>query len=51
MNCANLMVLFSELVYILSVPDKHDLGQTGAVVINLMDGLLQKGYRLFVDNY
>ena len=34
-----------------SVPDKHDLGQTGAVVINLMDGLLQKGYRLFVDNY
>ena len=51
MNCANLMVLFSELVYILSVPDKHDLGQTGAVVINLMDGLLQKGHRLFVDNY
>ena len=34
-----------------SFPDKHNLGQTGAVVINLMDGPLQKGCCLFVDNY
>ena len=32
-------------------PDDHALGQSGAIVVNLMDGLLQKGYRLFVDNY
>ena len=34
-----------------SVPDDFGLGQSGAIVINLMDGLLDKGYRLFVDNY
>ena len=34
-----------------SVPDEHNLGQTGAIVLNLMEGLLQKGYRLYVDNY
>ena len=34
-----------------SVPDEHDLGQSGAVVIDLMKGLLKKGHRLFVDNY
>lgn len=34
-----------------SVPDEHGFGQSGAVVINLMEGLLKKGYRLFVDNY
>lgn len=34
-----------------AVDDDYDLGQTGAVVINLMEGLLGKGYRLFMDNY
>ena len=48
---SNGIVLRSRIYSGESVADKHDLGQTGAVVINLMDGLLLKGYRLFVDNY
>jgi len=37
-----------------SVPDDHGLGQSGAIVIDLMEGLLGllgKGNRLYVNNY
>ena len=32
-------------------PDPLDLGQTSAVVLHLMDGLLDKNYKLYTDNY
>ena len=32
-------------------PDTHDLGQTGAIVIKLIEDFLGKGYSGFADNF
>lgn len=32
-------------------PDVHSLGQTGAIVLHLMENLLGKGYELYTDNF
>ena len=32
-------------------PDIHSLGQTGAIVLHLMENLLGKGYELYTDNF
>ena len=34
-----------------SVPDPENLGQSGAVVVHLMEGFLDKGHILYADNY
>ena len=34
-----------------STPDIHSLGQTGAIVLNLMENFLGKGYQLYTDNF
>ena len=39
--------IYSGLPY----PDIHDLGQTGAIVLKLMEDFLGKGYTVFADNY
>ena len=31
--------------------DPNNLGQTGAIVLHLMDGCLDKGYSVYTDNY
>ena len=43
MSCVSLMVLQSD--------DIHSLGQTGAIVFNLMENFLGKGYQLYTDNF
>ena len=32
-------------------PDIHSLGQTGAIVLNLMENFLGRGYHLYTDNF
>ena len=34
-----------------TVPDDHNLGQTDAIVMNVMDGYLRKGYCLRVNSF
>ena len=34
-----------------SVPDEHFLGQSGATVVDLLDGFFDKGHVVFTDNY
>ena len=45
------LVLRSFIYSGLPYPDIHDLGQTGAVVLKLMEDFLGKGYTVFADNY
>ena len=32
-------------------PDIHSLSQTGAIILNLMENFLSKGYLLYTDNF
>ena len=43
MSCVSLMVLQSD--------DIHSVGQTGAIVFNLMENFLGKVYQLYTDNF
>ena len=45
------LILRSFIYSGLKYPDIHDLGQTGAIVLKLMDDFLGKGYTAFADNY
>ena len=45
------LILRSFIYSGLPYPDIHDLGQTGAIVLKLMEDFLGKGYTVFADNY
>ena len=45
-----MMVLFNVEIYSL-FEDHESLGQTGAVILQLMQPFLDKGYHLFMDNW
>ena len=57
--CENSGYLWNSLVYLGKEPNKNDddpqlvrrLGKSGAVIPRLMETLLNKGYRLYVDNW
>ena len=45
------LVLLSFINSSLPYPDTPDLGQTGAIVLKLMEDFLGKGYSVFADNF
>ena len=45
------LILRSFICSGLPYPDIHDLDQTVAIVLKLMEGFLGKVYRVFADNY
>ena len=45
------LILHSFIYNGLPYPDTHDLGQTGAIVLKLIEDFLGKGYSVFVDNF
>ena len=45
------LILCSFICSGLLYSDTHDLGQTGAIVLELMEDFLGKGYSVFSDNF
>ena len=45
------LILCSFICSGLLYSDTHDLGQTGAIVLELMEDFLGKGYSVFADNF
>ena len=45
------MILRSFICSGIPYPDEHNLGQTGAITINLMEHFLGKVCKVYTDNY
>ena len=50
--CESSGIILRSVIYSgIPFPDPHGYGQTAAIVINLMDNYLGKGYTVYTDNY
>ena len=50
--CKSTGIILRTSIYSgVSFPDPHDLGQTGAIVMNLLTDFIGKRYTVYVDNY